>query len=422
MKAWKEDRWLTDATMVMANGETVTVPCPQNAKVSLARNIANPSVAKVPEEFKTKEYGKGSRWCVRWRDDAGRLHKRNMASSQAADTLVAELEDDIRSGRYVNPRDRQRTVGEVAELWAKGLRGSIKGSTEHRYLLELRVWVLPRWGHAQIGAITTPRIQAWVAMLLEGKAPRNAKIGKARPLAPKSVRSIVAIVFRSVLELAVEEGWLASNPVKGVKMPRQQVQTPRVYLEPSEIDMLCSHMKRDDATAVMLMAFTGLRLGEALALRVADVDYARHLLHVTKTLSDDHDGNVVETLPKGNKPCLVPLPPRLERRLHELTDGHGMDEYLVRAPRGGRQQQRNWRNRVWYPALKSAGMDEIAGLVPHSLRHTYASLAIARGADVKTLQAVMGHASATETLDTYADLWPDRSQDVARAIDADIME
>lgn len=66
-------------------------------------------------------------------------------------------------------------------------------------------------------------------------------------------------------------------------------------------------------------------------------------------------------------------------------------------------------------------MDEIDGLTIHSLRHTYASLAIKAGSDVKTLQAVMGHASAAETLDTYADLWPNRTGEVAAAINQEIL-
>jgi integrase len=65
-----------------------------------------------------------------------------------------------------------------------------------------------------------------------------------------------------------------------------------------------------------------------------------------------------------------------------------------------------------------AGLDGIKRLRIHSLRHTYASLAIAAGADVKTLQAQLGHASAVETLNTYSALWPERLGEVATAVDA----
>ena len=84
---------------------------------------------------------------------------------------------------------------------------------------------------------------------------------------------------------------------------------------------------------------------------------------------------------------------------------------------GGHILDHNWRTRVWYPSVQTTGMDEIEDLRIHSLRHTYASIAIANGADVKTLQSQLGHASATETLNTYSALWPERLGEVASAVD-----
>ena len=67
---------------------------------------------------------------------------------------------------------------------------------------------------------------------------------------------------------------------------------------------------------------------------------------------------------------------------------------------------------------RGAGYGDVKGLRIHSLRHTYASFAIGAGCDVKTLQSIMGHASATETLNTYAELWPDRIDEVAAVMEA----
>ena len=115
----------------------------------------------------------------------------------------------------------------------------------------------------------------------------------------------------------------------------------------------------------------------------------------------------------------VPIPSQLLSRVKALLEGHGPEDYLLHGPWGGRQNTANWRNRVWAPALRYAGMKDIEGLVIHSPRYTY-PLAIKAGADVKTLQAVLGHASATETLDTYADLWPNRTGEVVEVIGQDI--
>ncbi|GAA2237115.1 hypothetical protein GCM10010401_06560 [Rarobacter faecitabidus] len=76
----------------------------------------------------------------------------------------------------------------------------------------------------------------------------------------------------------------------------------------------------------------------------------------------------------------------------------------------------NWRQRVWRYAIKDAGL-EGEGLTPHKLRHTAASSAIAAGADVKVVQQMLGHKDATETLNTYGHLWPDRLDEVAEALE-----
>jgi len=85
------------------------------------------------------------------------------------------------------------------------------------------------------------------------------------------------------------------------------------------------------------------------------------------------------------------------------------------APQGGILRLQNFRHTVWTRAVRDAGLD---GLTPHSLRHTAASLAIASGADVKVVQQMLGHASATMTLDLYGHLYGDRLDEVADRMDA----
>ena len=150
------------------------------------------------------------------------------------------------------------------------------------------------------------------------------------------------------------------------------------------------------------------------------MDLSRNRLNVLRTQSVDANSHLVETLPKGNRTRFVSIPSKLLPMVKTLLEDQGTENYLLRGPRGGRQTTTNWRNRIWAPALRDAGMQDIEGLVIHSLRHTYASLAIKAGADVKTLQAVLGHASAAETLDAYADLWPNRTGEVAVVIGKDI--
>lgn len=420
-RAWINDRWLTDSKVILPDGSTVKTKPSAQAKRSLAAHMSDPMKAQVPERYRTQAYGTGSRWEVYWIAN-GTRKRRNFKDLHKAESFMAEMEDDIRSGRYINPNDRNRSFGEIAELWKKGIHGTIKQSTEGRYLRELRIWVMPRWDNVPIGTITPPMIQQWITELLDGTAPRNGQRATSKSLSPKTIKSIVTVVFKAILEQAVKNGWLIRNPVREVKIPKPTVQTPRIYLTPAEVKTIADETSSEsDMLAIYVLAYTGIRIGELLALRCQDVDLDARTIAVIRTQSVDLMGCVIETLPKGNRTRVVPLPANLTGPLARLSIGHDGDDYLFRAPRGGRWSVNNWRNRVWYPTLQAAGMSEVEGLVIHSLRHSYASLAIKSGADVKTLQSVMGHASAVETLDTYADLWPSRTIEIADIIDGTII-
>lgn len=280
-KAWISDRWLKKTTITLDDGSTIQSEATAAAKRSLAANTAHPQRANVPQQYRTAEYGHGSRWAVFWRAD-GKRKRRNFSDYHEAEAFAAGLEDDIRSCRYIDPDDELRVFSEAAELWVAGLHGTVKESSEARYRRELRIWVLPRWADIPVGRITTGAIQRWVAQLVEGKAPRNGKTGTAGPLADRYIRTIVKIVTKNVLDLAVSEGWILKNPMDGVKLPKAKASTKRVYLVPQEIKCIADEMSRDDATGVFLLAYTGIRIGELLALRCGDVDFERKRLTISK--------------------------------------------------------------------------------------------------------------------------------------------
>jgi integrase len=110
----------------------------------------------------------------------------------------------------------------------------------------------------------------------------------------------------------------------------------------------------------------------------------------------------------------VPVPAFLRDELVQQIAGKGADELVFTAPRGGLLRVGNFRRSRFDDAARSADLD---GLVPHELRHTAASLAIAAGASVKGVQAMLGHASATLTLDRYGHLFGDELDAVADRLD-----
>lgn len=113
------------------------------------------------------------------------------------------------------------------------------------------------------------------------------------------------------------------------------------------------------------------------------------------------------------------IPKFLIKPLKEQVKGQPDTAYVFRAVKGGHINDYNWRRTIWHPAVKHAHLQDVEGLTPHSLRHSYAAIAIKAGADVKLLQRQMGHASASLTLDVYGFLFPERLEQVAEAVDAE---
>ena len=167
----------------------------------------------------------------------------------------------------------------------------------------------------------------------------------------------------------------------------------------------------------ILAAGTGLRQGEVFGLTVPHVDFLRRHLRVEQQL----------VVVQGRPPYLGPPKTEASRRtvplpnlvldalaLHMATFEPGPWELLFTNDRGGPINRTRFSD-VWRPAAKLAGLPE--GTTFHDLRHFYASLLIRHGESVKVVQARLGHASATETLDTYSHLWPDSEDLTRQAVD-----
>lgn len=310
MKASTEDLWLNDTA---------------TTAVKRALNGArDPKRAKVPESMRKANYGIGARWQVSWIVDRKRRRK-SFRDRRKAEEFAAMLEDDIRSGRYVDPADMARTVGQAGE--------------------EAFPLLVPVIKDANLEPVSAGLGQSCGSLL-----GRTAPVG----IDPRRV------------------GCVDSGPVG-------RDAEPRVYLTIAQVETL-ARAAGEHGLEIRFLTYTGLRIGEALALRVADVDLRRQRVNVarTKTVSRTGHREVVGP-PKNGRARKVPIVEPLVEPLADLCRGRDGGEPLFTAPRGGSWSVSNWRSRVWRPALKAAGLDRIDGLVVHSLRHTYASIAVAGG-------------------------------------------
>lgn len=183
-----------------------------------------------------------------------------------------------------------------------------------------------------------------------------------------------------------------------------------------------------------MLAYTGLRWGEAAGLRVRDLDLLRKRATIYENAVKVGGEIVVGTL-KNHKHRSVPLPKFLVAELARACEGKGPDDLLWPSAKGGHMgppsSHDSWLSgavaRCQVAAEKAREAEGSKPTTPpfprvtaHDLRHTAASLAISAGANVKAVQKMLGHKSAAMTLDVYADLFDDDLADVAKRLDENV--
>lgn len=330
----------------------------------------------------------GKRWEVRYRTPERRTtRKRGFTSKRQAQDFAATVEVEKMTGSYVAPSAGRITLGEVAEKWMAS-KVNLSASTRSRYRSALDVHILPALKSTPLADITRERLRRWVAGMAETSSA--ATVHKN------------AGVLSQILDQAVEDSRIVSNPATGLDLPRIQHEE-RHYLTPHQVDMLAKAAEKH-SVLVYTLAYCGLRFGEASALTVSDVNLDRGRLRIHRSATVV-DGKIVVSSTKSNKGRDVPIPQFLAEMLAEHIKGHPDSDLVFPDSRGGYMRSNNVRRRWWDRAVKASNVPD--GLTPHSLRHTSASLAISAGASIKAVQRMLGHSSAALTLDRYGHLFDD---------------
>lgn len=380
---------------------------------------------KIPERWRTTRFGKWKRWRVAWREPNGRQRTESFDRKGDATALADSINTAFLGGTLKPKENTQHTFDEAVKGWLAS-KVDVKPSTLNRAKRELRNYIEPRWGGTLLSTIDQMSVQTWVGELATGTAPTTCS--HHRPLSPSSIRAIVKVDVGGILEWAVEQEWMDSNPVRRVRLPKRTREVEdMVFLTIPQVMSLaekaaqCQTKPRlpldvdenPNSALVLFLAFTGARVGEATALRVGDVDLEARRVRIARTWTEGLDGGMILGSPKNGRARNIAFPRLLDKAMRSMTEGKTDPDWLFTTARGEHVDVRNWRNRVWRFAVRESGLD---GLNIHALRHTFASIAVASGADVKTLQRQLGHSSASITLDVYAALFPDRLDEIGDAI------
>ena len=374
-----------------------------------------------PTKVPSAKYSQGRRWLARWVDADGNEGSKTFdRKSDAQAYLNTEITAPLASGTYVPPKAGTLTVTEVYEYWSAA-QSHISAKTAATRKSAWHSRVQRHWGAVAVADVRTAAVRGWVAAM------------KEEGLGVPGIENAFGLL-RQIMGAAVEDGRLPRNPCDGVKLPKRQ-HPDRGYLTHAQVVALAGAVERD-GTVVRFLAYTGLRWGEMAALRVQDFDMLRRRVNVSRSVTES--GGLVLSTPKTWERRSVPFPAILADELATLMVGKGREELVFTDQRGGVLRNSNWRPRVFSPAvaaLRAASIEqrskemaakgevtttEFPKITPHDLRHTAASLAISAGANVKAVQRMLGHAKASMTLDTYADLFDADLDAVAVELDAAI--
>lgn len=335
----------------------------------------------IEDRWKGARTGPRLRWQVRWRE-GGAQRKRSFALRASAEAFDARRRADPESA-VVRP---QVTVKQVVNAWLATTTG-LRPSTQDAYAYDAAE-VIAGFGERLASGVKPSEVRTWAA--------RDRGSSQRR-------RSLMAM--RRAYRQAIADRILTVDPTDRIPLPKATPRTMR-FLSWAELEHLAA-TTGTDSPLVWLLGTCGLRLGEALGLDGGDVDRKRKRIKVRRSYSSSSQGTELGPT-KGAKAREVPVSQFVLDML-PVTSGP-----LFVGGSGGRLNPHNWRERVFKPAARTAGLGDMH---PHELRHTAASLAIAAGADVKAVQRMLGHASAAMTLDLYAHLWDTQLDAVADRMD-----
>jgi integrase len=349
------------------------------------------------------------RYRARYRDETGREHARHFVKKVDAQRWLDEVTASIVTGQYVDPKAGRETVREYAERW-RAIQNHRPG-TAALYERVLRLHLYPVLGDRALSSVRHSDVRAFLT-------------GLATRLAPNTARQVHAIT-RTIFRSAVHDRLLPESPFVNVKLPpvrRDRVEPVTIEQVRGIVEAAPDRMR----ALVVLAAATGLRQGELLGLTVDRVDFLRREVRVDRQLvyvsgaapylGPAKTQESVRSVPvpafaldalaahlAAHSPGDVELLSRAEAGTPRVTTA----ALVFQADKGGPMLRTTLHGR-WQMTLRRAGLD--VGLHFHHLRHHYASVLLDGGESVKAVQERMGHASADETLRTYAHLMPASEQ------------
>lgn len=317
-------------------------------------------------------------------------------TKRLAEHLLTKRISELHAG--IIPVETKILFREFAEKWlADYAKISVKPSTYSSYCDIFRLHLTPHLGHLLLSRVAPVCIQVLVARKLEDG------------LSPKSVVNML-VPLKEMYRHAREWGYVQHDPTLAVKRPRIEHEEMD-FLTHAEIRKFLEAVRPEFHTLFLTAILTGMRRGELLALKWGDIDWQSGQICVRRSL---YKGSFVSPKSRNGVRRIIMSDVLAGNLEYDRRLANPEHELVFCTPEGKPLDADNLVKREFHPALERAGIRRIRF---HDLRHTFASLLIANGEDIKFVQSMLGHASATTTLDRYGHLFPGTQRDASRRLD-----
>jgi len=355
----------------------------------------------------TKKKGK---WAVDFYDQHGKRRLKVLkagSTKKQAKELLREIESQIEKGIFI-PTKHIPKFSTVAEDWLKYKKPNLRASTwgvceghTRNHFKDLNDTPINRITIATVEKFITDRQKEGTHILTLRK---------------------VLVTLNQILAYAVRHRYIDYNPLRDAERPRgkgksQQTRNIRI-LNPVEINSLLDSVS--DAkykTLIMLAIFSGARQGELFGLKWTDIDWTNNQIHIQRTFNNQ-EWYDVKTDTSDRR---IDIGPAMMKELKKWRLACPPNKLNLVFPNdaGGPIDNHNFLRRIYYPATEKAKLKKITF---HSLRHTYASLLIEQGENIKYIQTQLGHSSPTVTLNVYAHLMKPVNQESAIRLENTILK
>ncbi|NQW98335.1 site-specific integrase [Bacillus stratosphericus] len=334
--------------------------------------------------------------------------KRNFATRKEAVSAARKLEAEIENGTYIE--ETKMTFKAFTQEWIKVYAQNAKISSVRARSKEMNHFISV-WGNFQLKKITKRIYQKRILELSE-KYSQNYMSG-------------IHACGRMIFNHAIELGLIKLNPTENVRLPKYQAKIEEIENQADEIkflekEELAKFLRLTDSDGLEMdslvfttLAYTGLRIGELLALKWTDFDEERGSLRVTKTLYNPSN-NIKEYQLLTPKTTGSIRTIRIDEKLIRMLKRHEIKQKEIKLQKGsvytdnqfifarddGHPQLRKVVETRLKRLLKKAGIKK--NITPHSFRHTHTSLLIEAGVGVKEIQQRLGHTDINTTMNIYA--------------------